>query len=419
MSAGPDKGFHIFLSYRREGTSAHAGRLHDFLVGGVDDEPGFADNQIFMDIDTIQPGDDFRKVIAEAVASCDVFLAVIGRQWVDVTDKDGRRRLDKPADYVRLEIEAALEREIPVIPVLVDGAEMPAETELPESISTLVYRNGVELSDKRWRYDVGQLLVSLNKRQVAAALARTSPPAPPTPEPRQATPIRAPAEIELPSDEKPERVMPVVQKHVATELTETPGKAAVQPVADPPALATARRDIHTLLSGRVRQLESEPRPREDIESARHERRRQVAARRSTAPTKRRTDVPAFGRAWARWSAQLPKHTLNRRRSDFKTMWEVLRPDEEVLVVAQCSNEGDSALLALTSERLIVAQKTWIQIKIPREKIKTLANRTGGIGRGKLEVSFKGQRGPLLITGVSPRAQVDAMVAQFLIDGLST
>jgi hypothetical protein len=162
-------GFHIFLSYRRESNSAHAGRLHDFLVAGVEEQPGFRDGQIFMDIDTIPPGDDFREVIAEAVARCDVLLVVIGKQWTTVKNEKGRRRLDNAGDFVRLEIEAALKRKVPVVPVLVDGATMPDESELPKSIADLAYRNAVELSHTRWRHDVGQLLTSLKKRENAKA----------------------------------------------------------------------------------------------------------------------------------------------------------------------------------------------------------------------------------------------------------
>jgi TIR domain len=167
----PFAGFHIFLSYRREGTSAHAYRLHDFLIRGVDQQPGFADEQVFMDIDTIPPGDDFRRVIADAVAKCDVLLAVIGREWTTVKDESGRRRLSNPADWVRLEVEAALKREVPVVPVLVDGATMPKKSELPKSIADLAFRNAVELSDSRWRDDVGRLLTSLKKREDTKANA--------------------------------------------------------------------------------------------------------------------------------------------------------------------------------------------------------------------------------------------------------
>ena len=149
--------FRIFLSYRREDASGHAGRLFDFLRYGGEG-PGFRKDQIFMDIDTMAPGVDFRRVIEQAVGSCDVFLAVIGRQWLNAVDAKGRRRLDNAQDFVRLEIEAALERDIPVVPALVQGAEMPSVEELPETFHAFVHRNAVELSDARWSYDVGRLV---------------------------------------------------------------------------------------------------------------------------------------------------------------------------------------------------------------------------------------------------------------------
>ncbi len=157
--------FRIFLSYRREDASGHAGRLFDFLCyGGVGrEDPGFRRDQIFMDIDTMAPGVDFRRVIEEAVGSCDVFIAVIGRRWLNAVDPKGRRRLDNPQDFVRLEIEAALERDIPVVPALVQGAEMPSVEELPETFQAFVHRNAVELSDARWSYDVGRLVAWLKK----------------------------------------------------------------------------------------------------------------------------------------------------------------------------------------------------------------------------------------------------------------
>jgi hypothetical protein len=168
VSPGERGGFHIFLSYGREPNAIHAGRLHDSLIAGVDEHPGFSEDQIFMDIDTIAPGDDFREAIADAVAKCDVFVALIGKQWATIRDKQRERRLDNPGDYVRLELEAALERKIPVVPVLVDGAKMPSERDLPKSLSPLVYRQAVELTNARWRDDVGRLLASLKTREQAS-----------------------------------------------------------------------------------------------------------------------------------------------------------------------------------------------------------------------------------------------------------
>jgi hypothetical protein len=169
LSRSPQPGFHIFLSYRRDETASHAGRLWDSLLAGVGEHSGFSDEQIFMDIDTIELGEDFREAIAGAVQKCDVFLVVIGRGWVDVKDARGRRRLNDPSDFVRLEVEAALKRKVPVIPVLVGGASMPSEKGLPESMSELVYKQAVELGDKSWRHDVGGLLASLKKREARLA----------------------------------------------------------------------------------------------------------------------------------------------------------------------------------------------------------------------------------------------------------
>lgn len=165
MSPEPAESFQIFISYRRKGTDIHAGRLYDSLRKGEGDIPGFAADQIFMDIDTLRPGDDFREVIREHVAKCDVLLAVIGEQWVKARGKNRQRRLDDPGDYVRLEIEAALERKIPVVPVLMYGATMPREDDLPVSLVPLVYREASELEHRSWSDDVSRLLSSLKERE--------------------------------------------------------------------------------------------------------------------------------------------------------------------------------------------------------------------------------------------------------------
>jgi hypothetical protein len=153
--------FRIFVSYRRDDASGYAGRLTDALRAGVGEESGFAEEQIFRDIETIPPGVDFPTFVSEAVASCDVFLAIIGRQWLAAADTKGRRRLVNRTDFVRVEIEAALEKDVPVVPVLVQGAEMPSAAKLPKSLSDFSHRNAVELSDSRWSFDVGQLVTWL------------------------------------------------------------------------------------------------------------------------------------------------------------------------------------------------------------------------------------------------------------------
>ena len=160
--------FRIFLNYRREDTAGHAGRLWDALSDGVEALPGFDETQIFMDIDNIEPGVDFREAIRQAVQVSDVFLTVIGRHWLTATDSNGRRRLDNAGDFVRVEIEAALERaaehhDVRVVPIRVQGADMPGVEDLPIELAGLAHRNAIELSDERWHYDVGRLLASMKK----------------------------------------------------------------------------------------------------------------------------------------------------------------------------------------------------------------------------------------------------------------
>jgi hypothetical protein len=121
----------IFISYRRDDSKAYAGRLHDHL------SDHFGSDQIFMDIQAIDAGVDFIEVIEQAVGSCDVLVVLIGPQWSTMSDAEGKRRLADAHDFVRLEINTALERGIPVFPVLVDGAPMPKTGDLPDSLANL------------------------------------------------------------------------------------------------------------------------------------------------------------------------------------------------------------------------------------------------------------------------------------------
>ena len=141
----------IFLSYRRDDTAGHAGRLRDALAAR------FGPERVFMDLESIRAGDDFVEIVKKAVDSSGVVVVVIGRQWLSASDKKGNRRLDNPQDFVRLEVETALRRGARVIPALVQHAEMPAEDALPEPLAKLARRNAVEISDSRWAFDVDRL----------------------------------------------------------------------------------------------------------------------------------------------------------------------------------------------------------------------------------------------------------------------
>jgi hypothetical protein len=146
----------IFISYRRKDSADVAGRIYDRLVDH------FGEGTVFQDVEDIPLGMDFSEHISGVVSKCDAFLAIIGDEWLKVADDEGRRRLDNPADNVRIEIESALQRKIPLIPVLVCGASMPREDELPESLRKLAYRNATQVRpNPDFRADMTRLIEGL------------------------------------------------------------------------------------------------------------------------------------------------------------------------------------------------------------------------------------------------------------------
>lgn len=155
----------IFICYRRGDSGGYARALYERLSAH------FGDEQIFMDLDKIEPGEDFVQVIEGAVGSCEVLLALIGRSWLTSQDEAGRR-IDNPNDFVRVEIAAAFARDIRVIPVLVQGAQMPRPQDLPEALRPLSRRHAFDLSDQRWRQDVDQLVGTLERRLARQREAR-------------------------------------------------------------------------------------------------------------------------------------------------------------------------------------------------------------------------------------------------------
>lgn len=136
--SGPSKeGTAIFVSYRRAGTGDVTGRIFDRLTRD------FPSSMIFKDVDSIPLGVDFREHIVRSVSRCRVLLAVIGRDWAGAGPGPDGTTLQDPADFVRIEIETALERGIPVVPVLVQGARIPPESDLPPSLRRLAYHQGI------------------------------------------------------------------------------------------------------------------------------------------------------------------------------------------------------------------------------------------------------------------------------------
>ena len=147
----------VFISYRREDSAAYAGRLFDIL------STEFGRENTFMDLDTIQGGDDFSVVIERKLDVSDALLAVIGTHWLSVTEPNGGRRLDNASDFVRVEIGKALERGIRVIPVLVGGATLPRPKDLPSNLQALCERQAMEVRDSHFHADVKELTDLLHR----------------------------------------------------------------------------------------------------------------------------------------------------------------------------------------------------------------------------------------------------------------
>lgn len=155
----------IFINYRRDDSAGHAGRLFDRLAAH------FGKDQVFMDIDYIEPGEDFVLTLDGALNSCEILLAVIGRHWLAGAGGT-TRRLDNPDDFVRLEVAAALRRGVLIIPVLVQGASMPRSDELPDELRTLSRRQAVEVRDLHWNADLQRLVNTLERLLVKRAEER-------------------------------------------------------------------------------------------------------------------------------------------------------------------------------------------------------------------------------------------------------
>jgi hypothetical protein len=159
----------IFISYRRDDSRHAAGRLADDLADT------FGEAAIFRDIEGIDPGVDFTRALEKALAGCVVMLVLIGPRWLDLRDPQGRRRLDQPGDWIRQEIATALQRDVRVIPLLLEGTPMPDPEQLPADLRPLVQRQWLELEDGRWRGDVQRLEATLAR---VPGLQRRAPAAP-------------------------------------------------------------------------------------------------------------------------------------------------------------------------------------------------------------------------------------------------
>lgn len=256
------RGRRIFISYRRADAPGHAGRLYDSLRRSLPES-----DDVFMDVVALRPGLDFRTAVADFLATCDIFLAVIGPSW----EHSDRRRGSE--DYVMTEIETALRSSVYLIPVLVGGARMPSK--LPASVRDLAHKHAVEMSDLRWSYDLAQLLDVIRSHEAADPGPTPPLPAAPPPAPRQPT-ARQPA----PQPPAPPPPPPPGRDHGVAH-----------------ALASCTGDSFTLVlpSGAERQADLHARLLDWFRSQGLETGGWVAPGRTCASGRR------VGSAWSRWS----------------------------------------------------------------------------------------------------------------------
>jgi hypothetical protein len=151
----------IFISYRRDDTGPYARLLQVYL------QDSFRHAPVFIDLDSIEVGIDFTEAIKSGLRSCRVVVVLVGPKWLTLTDEKGVRRLDDPDDYLRLEIRTALENRARIIPVLIDGAKMPRQQELPADLCNLARLNAFEMSYSRYAYDAPRLAAVIQKALAA------------------------------------------------------------------------------------------------------------------------------------------------------------------------------------------------------------------------------------------------------------
>ncbi len=158
----------IFISYRREDSQWPTDKIHQAIRPLLVNP----DRDLFIDVDNIPLGVNFAEHLENSVAQCDVLLAVIGRDWLNIRSaKTNARRLDDPDDFVRVEIAAALSRGIRVVPVLLDGASVPAAEDLPDNLRELSMRHGLEVRRLSFDADVERLIKGLGLKPRLSPLA--------------------------------------------------------------------------------------------------------------------------------------------------------------------------------------------------------------------------------------------------------
>ena len=223
----------VFISYRRQETAWPARQLYELLAGE------FGADKIFKDVDNIAPGEDFVDRLTSAVSACEVLLALIGPQWLDLRDAEGNRRIDDPHDFVRLELAAALQRGVRVIPILVDGARMPAANTLPPELAPLTRRQAVEINPVG--FNTERLVATLGAPRRPADIGRDPP----------GDRVEIAGDLSFAAELLPLAVPH--QKHLLRRVLEQPGRHAEAPQRAPhqrEILGVARLELADLGPGR-------------------------------------------------------------------------------------------------------------------------------------------------------------------------
>ena len=159
----------LFISYRRDDSAGYAGRLYDQL------KTEFGHDHLMIDVDSIPLGANFVKVLGEEVVKCDVLLAIIGPGWLDARDEDGKRRLEDPNDSVRIEIATALKRDVPLIPILIEGTRIPKADQLPDDLKELSVRNALNVRHGSFLDDMERLIRGLRRVKLPQSPEPTAP----------------------------------------------------------------------------------------------------------------------------------------------------------------------------------------------------------------------------------------------------
>jgi hypothetical protein len=175
------QGSRIFLCYRRRDAGGYARAICDQLIRR------FEGDRVFLDVQTIEGGQPWDETIKRAVAASDVLVVLIGPDWL--IDREGVRRLDEQNDPVRREIMTALDRDVPIVPVLLQGAVMPEESALPEHIQMLTRKQAIDVTDSDWDRSMERVIAAVERFLMSGSGPGEAPPPPPPPPPPAAPPV--------------------------------------------------------------------------------------------------------------------------------------------------------------------------------------------------------------------------------------